>query len=140
MKQKRTFHLVNSPATALTGISNTFNAAVAAFNKQDWPTVGTLLDKDVIVYNISQNKAAVGYGAAMQYFQGLTFKDQFQPIGTITTDPKDTPPIILAWPEVYPVRLTGNANWTDSTGTNQIKFDFQFDGISFRLMALWASH
>ncbi len=132
---KGQFHLVNSAVTITSGISQTFKDAYTAFNNQDWPTLSTLLDKDVIVYNISQDNAAVGYGAAQIYFQNIfkTTHDKFQPIGTIGNG-------IVPWPSVYPVRLTGKANWTDATGTKPISFDFQFDGISFLLTAMWASH
>lgn len=120
---------------ALISVRDTFTQAVNIFNAQTWPALGPYLHQDVVVYNINQNKAAVGHAAAMTYFQNLGFRDQFVPHPVQRWWPPNLPP------NVSQVRVTGLASWTDAGGgPTPIAYDFQFDPVTFQLISLWASH
>jgi hypothetical protein len=128
-----TIQLTPVTAQRTNGVADTFVKAVNAFNTQDWKTVGDLLYKDIVVYNISHLNYVLGHAAVMKYFNGLP-KDkpvQFDP-STMTLDPG-----------VYPVSVHGVALWSDPRKghiNRPIKYNFLFDPANFLITSLWAQH
>jgi hypothetical protein len=110
-------------------VINAFNNAAKYFNTQDWGNLQTLLDQHVVLYTIENQTAYVWQVDVMKYFRAI----KGVKVNGATKFPNFSPTTTLADPPAYPMKVTGNANWTDydaddPTGDPElIQYEFIFN-------------
>jgi|SRR5580693_2563043 hypothetical protein len=123
-------------AAGYTAASNSFKAAVTAFNKvpMDTNALSKVLDPNVVLYGISTQQIVAqgrnGPNGVVAYLKANLSGCNFAPIST------------KYQPTTWPISVSGTARWTDNDGSPQdtINYEFTFDTTPAALiLTLWAS-
>jgi hypothetical protein len=119
-------------ATRTTQVVDVFFQSVNAFNNQDWGTYLSLLDPNVIIYNVDRVDYIIGIDMIRQYVYGITDPETFYPTSQFTL-----------FPAVYPLSVRGVALWTHTAHGHvnaPIRYEVQFAPHDARITSVWATH